>query len=109
MSLYAEYLTTRTNDKILEIDVGFATYRYLNDKQVYIIDIYVREENRKAGVAAFIADKIAKEARDKGCIEMIGTVVPSMKNATASLKVLLAYGMELLSSSPDLIICKKDL
>lgn len=109
VSLYAEYIKERTNDKILELDVGFATYRYLNQSQVYIVDIYVKEEHRKVGFAASIADRIAKEAKQNGCTEMIGTVVPSTKNATASISILIAYGMSLISSSNDLIVLKKDL
>jgi len=109
VSLYASYLRERTNDEIIEKEFGFASYRFLNDKQVYIIDLYVRPAHRKEGLAAQMADDIAAFAKAKGCTEMLGTVVPSTKHATSSLKVLLAYGMILQSASNDLIIFKKDI
>lgn len=109
MSLYAQYIAERTNDGILEFGHGFITFRYLNDKQVYIIDIYVEPEYRKNGLASKYADVVCKYAKEKGITEVIGTVVPSMKTATESVKVLIAYGMKVCSASTDLIVFKKDI
>ncbi len=110
MSLYADYLKERTQDQIFETKTGFATYRYLNDgKTVYIVDIYTVPESRKSGHASFLADLVADEARENGAIEMLGTVQPSAKGSSASLKVLLAYGFELQSASNDCIIMRKDI
>ena len=110
MSLYAKYLTERTNDRILEINHGFATYRMLPEqKVVYIVDIFVDSDFRKAGSAAQMADEIAKTAKKEGCTKMLGSVVPSAKNSTISLKVLLAYGMTLQSSTNDFILFEKEI
>lgn len=110
MSLYADYIRERTDDFILETDEGFATYRFINDgKSVYIIDIYTVPQDRRKSFAAFLADKICEEAKAKGSVELIGTVVPSAKNSTISIKVLLGYGMKLHSASNDLIIFRKDI
>lgn len=99
----------KTSDKIIETDKAFATYRYVNDKTVYIIDLYVLPLFRKTDVASTIADNIVEEARKKGCNKLLGSVVPSNKNSTSSLKILLAYGMTLESSSNDFILFKKDI
>ncbi len=110
MSLYAEYLTERTGDHIFETVNGFATYRYLNDgKSVYIIDIFVKPEYRKGRIATVMANHICFEAKEKGATELLGTVNPSAKNSTSGLRVLLAYGMSLLSASQDVIVLRKDL
>lgn len=110
MSLYADYLTERTNDQILESESGFATFRFLdNCKTVYIVDIYVVPGAREKGFAASMAEQIEKIAKEKGCADMIGTVMPSAKGSTLSLKVLLAYGMQLHSSAQDAIILRKDI
>lgn len=110
MSMYADYINERTNDFILETDSGFATYRYLdNDKVVYIVDIYIRPEFRNSTFATCLANEITKLAKAKGCIKMLGSVVPSTKGSTISLKVLLGYGMSLESSGPDYIIFRKDI
>ena len=110
MSLYAKYLTERTNDKILETAHGFATYRIIPDqKAVYVVDIFVEADFRKAGNAAQMADEIAKIAKKEGCIKMLGSVYPSTKNSTDSIRVLLAYGMRLQSASNDFILFEKDI
>jgi GNAT superfamily N-acetyltransferase len=108
-SMYAKYLTERTEDSIIETSEGFATYRFLNETQCYIIDIYVLPDYRKTGAASAIADKIAEIAKERGCKELVGTVVPSTKNSTTSLKVLFGYGMHLDSATNNLIVCKKEL
>jgi GNAT superfamily N-acetyltransferase len=109
MSLYAEYLTERTNDEILETEEGFITWRYLNEAQVYIVDLYVKPEYREKKYATSLAAAVIDEAKKKGCTEMLGTVVPSAKGSHTSLKVLIFYGMTLKSASNDLIIMRKEL
>ncbi len=110
MSLYAQYLTERTDDEIIETEYGFCTYRYLNDdKSVYIVDIFVIPEQRKSGVASQLADEVVKEGKLNGAVELLGTVIPSTKNSTTSMRVLLGYGMRLHSAAQDLIIFRKDI
>lgn len=109
MSLYSEYLMERTHDQIIETEEGFVTWRYLNEHQVYIVDIYVRSDFREKNVATKLADSVVYEAKNKGCCEVLGTVVPSAKGSDTSLKVLIGYGMKLHSASPDLIIMKKEI
>lgn len=107
-SHYANYLSERTTDFIMEDSNGFVTYRFLNDgKSVYIIDIYVIPDMRKQGLASDFADIVVSMAKARGCEEVLGTVVPSSKGSNESLRVLLAYGMELKSSAHDIIIFRK--
>ena len=110
MSLYAEYLKEKTNDHIIETEHGFATFRYVIERNaVYIIDLYIKPEYRKANIASSMADAICQEAREKDFTLLLGSVVPSNKNSTTSVKVLLAYGMELESASNDFVVFKKEL
>lgn len=109
MSLYGQYIQERTDRQIIETDYGFATYAFTDDKTVYIEDIYIIPEHRSSGLASAIADEIAVIAKQKGCSRMMGSVVPSAKNSTDSVKVLIAYGMKLQSSSNNFIIFDKDL
>ncbi len=109
MSLYADYLHEKTNDQIIENEFGFATYRYIGNDVVYIVDIYILPEFRKSKHASTIADNIVELASKKGCTKLMGSIVPSNKNSTDSLKVLLAYGMKLESSTTDFIAFTKDI
>ena len=106
---YAMYLTERTDTKIIELKHGFATYQYLNENQVYLIDIFVLPEFRKGHFATEMAEMIASEAKKKGCKEMIGSVQLTAKNSDASMKVLLAYGMKPYQTIQDGIYFKKEL
>lgn len=108
-SLYAQYISERLGDHVLEVENGFATYRYISDKSVYIVDIYVKPSCRKSGLAAEMADEIVRMAKVRGCAELLGSVVPSTANSTTSMKVLLGYGMSLQNSSNDFIVFRKEI
>lgn len=110
MSLYGQYIAEREGKHIVEDSVGFATYQFLPDLgAVYIENIFVREESRQRGVAAGYADKIADIAKAQNYKKLLGSVKPSANGSTSSLKVLLSYGFELLSSEQDAIWLKKEL
>ena len=114
MSLYAEYLREKTSDQIIESDKGFITYRFYYDQKdnceaVYIIDLYVRPEFRKSHVASDAADIVVRIAKKRGCKKLLGSVVPSNKDCTSSVKVLLAYGMSIESATENMIWFKKDI
>lgn len=114
MSLWADYLSECLGKIVLEAEEGFAVYLYTmwNDrKAVYIEEIYVRPDLRKRGVAASLADAIADVAKEQGCAFLIGSVAPTARGSTASLKVLLSYGFELshLDAQNNLIIFTKRL
>lgn len=109
MSLYADYIKEHRNDECIESDKGFCTYRYLNNDQVYIVDIYVVPSHRKSKTASDLADLVAQVAKSKGCKEVLGTVVPGYKGSTDSLRVLLGYGMSLSHIDGNMIVFKKDL
>lgn len=110
MSLYAQYVEERGLDQILETESGFATFRYVdNGKTLYIVDIFVHVDERRAGVAAELADTLVLEAKRLGCTNLIGTVVPGAKGAGDSIKVLLAYGMEPFKVADGLFVFRKEL
>lgn len=110
MSLYSEYIKERTTDLILETDIGFAHYRYVDENVgCYIVDIYTKPEHRQKGEAAGLADQIALEAKSRGAKYLLGSVQPSANNSTTSLKVLLAYGFKLAWSSQDAIFLRKEI
>lgn len=109
MSMYGDYVRERLGDDIVENATGFATYRYLNGYQVYIVDIYVHPDYRKTGAASALADSIVDLAKIRGCTELLGTVVPTASGSTDSLKVLLGYGMTLQGITDGLIVFRKDI
>lgn len=117
MSMYADYIRERLGDGIIEREEGFATYRYIDNEgipSVYIIDIYIRPDFRKhvtgkTPVSAEMADEICENAKNRGCKRLIGSVVPSAKKSTDSLRAFLTYGMSLQSCEHDFIVLKKEI
>ncbi len=105
--MFKEYLEERTEKRMIQADFGFVIYSY-HEKTVYIEDIYVKKEFRQKGSASGLADIVCKEAIGLGCTTLIGSVDPKAKGATTSLKVLLAYGMEVFNCD-NLIWFKKEL
>lgn len=108
MSLYAAYIAEREGKEIVEDQHGFATFSQLNDL-LYIEDIFVVAEQRKNGYAAKYADQIAEIAKERGLKGLLGSVKPSAKGSTESLKILLAYGFRLHSSEQNAIFFVKEL
>lgn len=93
LSLFGQYLKERTNKGIVETEEGFATFEYVNDEIVYIIDLYVVPEKRKQRVAANMADKIVEAAAKEGKKFLLGSVDATAHGAETSINVLEAYGM----------------
>lgn len=109
MSHYADYLRERTTDEIIESQNGFATYRFTDERTVYIVDLYVAPIARKLKVASQFADQIVSIAKERGCSRLLGSVVPSTRGSNDSLRVLLGYGMRLDSCTNDFILFSKEI
>ena len=109
MEWYRDFCLEFNDDQVLWDENGWVQFRYLNEKQAYIVNIWIKPECRLTGGASALADGVVEHAKAQGCTELVGTVVPSAKSSTASLKVLLGYGMRLDSSANDLIMFKKEI
>lgn len=107
-SLYAEYLTERTNIKIIETERGFVTYEELEDG-VYLIDMFIRKVFRGTGYAKVLATKVEKASKELGFKKVYTSVSPQANGATTSLKIITGYGFKLLNASPELIMFVKEI
>jgi ribosomal protein S18 acetylase RimI-like enzyme len=106
--MFKEYYKELKNLEVYEEENGFVLYR-LQHPYLIIRDIYVKPEHRRSHLAANMADKLAKVAKELGFTHMLGDVEPSNNAATASIKVLLAYGMRVKEANQDEIIFIKEL
>lgn len=109
MSLYADYIKERNGRGILENENGFATFEYVTDKLVYIVDLYVIPEKRKTHVASQLADQICAIAKESGRTQMLGSVDLSTKGSQESIKTLLAYGMKLTHTDKTVLYFVKEI
>ena len=108
-SLYSQYLKERLGRGIVETEHGFATFEYITDKIVYIIDLYVIPEKRKSHLASDMADEICRVAKEAGYVQLLGSVDLNAKGAQTSIKILLAYGMSISHADKNAIYFVKDL
>jgi GNAT superfamily N-acetyltransferase len=108
-SLYAQYLKERTSDEIIECDTGFITYRKIDEKIMYVPDIFVLSEVRNHGIARNLLDKVSEYAKSIGCTQLIGTVLSNKIWTTLNLKMMFNYGFEVTSSTNEAIVLKKDI
>ena len=112
MSLWADYIKEHRNDDIVELDGGFAVYRFVDDngvKSIYIVDLYVKPRFRYGRLAKIIANQVVKIGKSEGCTRLLSSVAPHSNNSTYSLKVALSYGMELYNCIDNMIVFKKEI
>lgn len=108
MSLYGDYIKELMGKEIVEDSCGFISFFNMKDA-IYMEDLYVAPNFRKAGHATHLADKIIAIAKERGFKKVYGSVRPSANGSTDSVKVLLAYGFKIDSAAQDAIAFVKEL
>ena len=109
MSLYADYIEETTHGHVLETEKGFVVYVFPDEKTCYIKEIFVSSQFRHQGVGSDISAQVIRLAKQRGCTSLLGSVTPSAKGSTQSLRNLIDYGFKLESCSNDFILLRKDL
>lgn len=108
MSLYGDYIKEHRDDGIIEGPNGFATYRFLPDG-IYLVDLYVRPEFRKTGLALEMANDVVKIGIRAARNKLIGTVVPNAQNSAESMRLLLSYGMKPSHIDGNMVVFTKEI
>lgn len=109
MSLYKAYLTEKTDKFVIETDKGFIVFNFPDDKTCYIEDVFVLKEHRNSYAGSDLVDQVYSIAKSKNCSKILGSIVPTSKNSTASLKAIMAYGMQLDSATTNFILFSKEI
>ncbi len=94
MSFYTDYIAERNERESIETEDGFITFDFLTNDIVYIVDLYVVPEKRRAGIASKLADLVCQEALKRGVTTLLSSVDTHTKGAKISHQVMLAYGMK---------------
>lgn len=107
MSLYAEYVTERTNRKVIEDENGFIIYEYIPGEIVFITDFFVTKEKRRQRIGFNLVDKVVEQAVKDGKTHILGSADLNAKNVLESIATIKAYGMTLCrEASPTLFFSK---
>ncbi len=108
MSLYAKYVKERENTEIIETEYGFATYKVL-DECVYVVDIYVLPEHRRAKKAESLMNQAYDIAKELGKKFILGSVCLDANGREASLMSAFYWGMTISHYNGNMIYLKKDI
>ena len=98
----------RSNNKVYEIPEGFIVYSIDGDR-AFIHEIYVDSDFRLKGFGRLMADMVTGIAQESNCKWLYGSVWPQAKQATESMKAIIAYGFKLDSSSENCILFRKEI
>ena len=108
-NLQADYVKEREGIETVGFPgTAFATYK-IEGSDCYLKDIYVIPEKRRGHLAYELADMVTSIARKRGCRRLLGSVSPSAKGSTESLKFVLNYDMKLLTSDKGIIYFEKEI
>ncbi len=111
MELFAQYISERLDQGIVDIPgQGFATFK-IERPVVYVADVYVVPELRKTGLASKMVDQIADLGKKQGCSVIKTTVQINTNNSDISETAILAYGFEFdfFLAEKNLKVFKKDI
>lgn len=90
--MYAAYLKEREDIETVTSEHGFATFNVMEDGSFYIVDIYVKPEQRRSGAATELEAQIIAKAKKAGAKRVVGSVCLSVKDVTRSMQTLLGSG-----------------
>lgn len=108
-SLYAMYIKERENKEIIESDKGFVTYKFFDNGECYIQDIYVIPSERKTGLSTKMTDEVAQIAKEKGCNALLGSICIDDKAASKNMQIWLNYGFKIHKNMGPMIYLRKDI
>lgn len=108
MSLFSDYYKERDGKFVIETGDGFIVYKMFKE-ECLISELFVRPQVRLNGIGSYLADKVAKVAKDAGCRFLTATVDPKALNARESTLAILHYGFRILRTEPNMICFIKEL
>lgn len=106
-NLYKLYVKERLDQEVIEMDHGFITYK-INDNEVFIQDMFVRDGYRKQHFGKTLVDRVEEIARENNKKYVTATILPSAGGATVSLLGALSIGFKLIGADKNCVIIGKE-
>jgi len=108
--LYFDYIKTRLGQEVLQDEAkkSFCIFQ-TKDEEFYLQDLYIDPYARERDILRDLTNQIKKVSKERGCKYVTASVIPSALKSTESMKLLIWWGFELISSTQDFIILKKTL
>lgn len=94
-SNFAQFYEEYEDMYTIEKDYGFITYKFINDaKACYLVNGFIREENRGDKLIYKLVDELVNIAKDCGYNLLLTSVDPDSKNPKRSRKIFEGYGFK---------------
>lgn len=106
MYLWAEYIKERQGAKIICLEVGFITYRHVEEDSVFICDFFVLPEHRKKGIGNKLVDMLIKKENPKVLYASSDT---ASLNWEQSHSFIINWGLEELEREDETVYYGKEL
>lgn len=108
MKLYKQYLKERDSAELIYNDYGFCTYS-MNEKLIYVSEIYVVPEKRLTPCAYKLFMEAVKIGTDNGCTQILGSYDITTRNWIRSKKLMQKLGFKFYKKENNLVFFIRDL
>lgn len=106
-SLWAEYIRERDQD-IIEDELGFISF-YVSAPKIMLEDFYVKKEARGKGHGLYLIKELEKLGKERGCNQLVATVVSSLPLATDTLRMCIRFGLKVIGSDNKYVWLSKEI
>jgi ribosomal protein S18 acetylase RimI-like enzyme len=106
MYLWQEYIKERQDAKMICLEVGFITYRELEDDSIFICDFFVLPEHRKNGIGNKLVDMLIERENPKVLYASSDT---DSLNWEQSHRFIINWGLEELGRDEETVYYGKEI
>lgn len=101
MKLYKDYMKERENVEVIYTDDCFLSYKFLDDKSVFICDIYSRPTVRGQGKMLELGKQFVEDMKQKKIKVIYGTTVTTTNGWENSDRLLRKFGARFCGKDPN--------
>lgn len=102
-TLYAKYINERLGHEILENETGFIVYK-VNGKEVFIVDMYVRQGMRKNGLGSDLIKNLIGLATFHEAEVITANIHLFDVNANSTLMAALKTGFKVVRADQNILL-----
>lgn len=102
-TLYSKYIKERLGHEIIENDSGFIVFK-VNGKEVFIVDMYVRQGMRKNGLGSDLIKNLTGIATFHKAEVITANIHLFDKNANNTLMAALKVGFKVIQADQNILL-----
>lgn len=107
--LYLAYMHERLQVNVTQNEHAFYLWKFIAEDEVYITDMFVSPESRRAGVAGKLFQQLLAELRAKGVTKLVGSTDISAAHPELGVHAMLSVGFKITSADSGQIWYSKEI